>query len=167
MSPTATGAAAAAARLARPRAGQEAVDQDLVHLHALLGVELGLHLRQRAHRLLLLVGAQVAHAVDQGGEPGLIERRAPVFGDDLLAHLLHLARALAPHLGVLLEDAAQRLTLLGIEVEIARHDFEGARSRLRRGWWRRRRQNALLERQRSADPTAVDEAADEEGVQQQ
>jgi hypothetical protein len=45
-----------------------------VHLHALLRVELGLHLRQCAHRLLLLVGAQVAHSVDQRGEPGMIER---------------------------------------------------------------------------------------------
>jgi hypothetical protein len=68
---------------------------------------------------------------------------------------------------VLLEDAAQRLTLRRIEIEIARHDFEGARSCLRRRWRRWRWQHTLLERQRPPDPTAVDEAPDEEGVQQQ
>ena len=139
----------------------------LYRQNALFGIELRLHLRQCPHRLLLLVGAQVAHAVDQRRQPGLVERHPPVFGDDLLAHLLHLARPLAPHLGVLFEDAAQRLALPGIEIEIAGNDLEGTRSRARRRRWRRWRQHALLERQRSADPTPVDEAADEEGVQQQ
>jgi hypothetical protein len=143
-----------------PRRIEQAVGKDLMHALTLLGPQLGFQLGERAHGFFLLLRPQVAELVDQRPEALRIDRRAFVFGDDLLAQLLRLALPFAADLRISLQHALQRLALAVVEIDFVGHHVDRARPRPGR------RRRAVLERQ-GGDPAPEDEAGDEKRVQQQ
>src|SRR5580700_849611 len=105
----------------------QALGQDLVHVVALLWLELRPQLVERAQVLLLLRGAQLRQLVDQRVDACHVGGRMLVFGGDLFAHLLDFAQTLATGRRKLLKHRAQRLALPIVEIEIVRHRLQWAR----------------------------------------
>ena len=164
MSPTAAGAAAARPPVGAPTGcGSSRSASNSCIFSRCSGRSCGLELRQRAQVSFCWSARRSLSGRPSASIRGLVDG-APVFGDDLLAHLLDLARALAPHLCVLLEDALQRLALLGSSSRCLPR-LRGRSDALRRRW---RRGGGSMRCQRpAADPAPVDEARRRRRVQQQ